>query len=332
MIKIKKPGLLSSIQDLGRYGFQKYGVIASGVMDPYAHRIANLLVGNEEKESTLEITLIGPEMVFEQDVLIAICGGDLSPIINDQPIHMWRPIYVTKGSILRFGSAKSGCRAYLAIAGGFQVSRQMASKSTYLRAGMGGYNGRALREEDQVSIGEKSLNSMRLSEQLTKHANGVKEASWSIASSDLANMYQTSTIRVMKGRQFDWFTNETKQLFANEDFKVTPQSDRMGYRLNGPHLQLENKQQMVSEAVTFGSIQVPADGKPIILMADRQTIGGYPIIAQIATVDLSHVSQSKPGERLRFEWISYQEAQQLYLAREAYMQQLANGILLKTRR
>ena len=153
MLQINKVGLQTTVQDLGRRGFQKYGVIVSGVMDPYAHRIANVLVGNPETDATIEITLVGPQLTFLEDCLFSLTGGDLSPLLNGDPIKMWRPIFAKKGCKLSFGKPLSGCRTYLAVAGGIAVPNIMDSKSTYLRAGIGGYDGRALQKEDVVQIG-----------------------------------------------------------------------------------------------------------------------------------------------------------------------------------
>lgn len=168
MITVIKPGLLTSVQDLGRFGFQKYGVIVSGVMDPLAHRISNLLVGNEENEPTLELTLLGPMIEFKENALISICGGDLSPSVNGKPVRLWRSVFVKKGSLLQFGPCKIGCRAYLAVAGGFNVPTIMNSSSTYLRAEIGGFNGRALKAGDQLKFGSPSNLSTRIIKHLVK--------------------------------------------------------------------------------------------------------------------------------------------------------------------
>lgn len=329
MIKIMKPGLLASVQDMGRYGYQKYGVIASGVMDPLAHRIANLLVGNEENQPTIEVTLLGPLIEFQEDALISICGGDLSPSIYGQPVPMWRTIFVAKGSMLRFGSAESGCRAYLAVAGGLDVAPIMGSKSTYLRAEIDGHQGRALKPNDEVAIGEQSELSVRIMDQL--HKNDVEdfvEARWSVATSIQPNLDLPFTIRVIKGRQFDWFSEKSKRQFQEATFSVTSQSDRMGYRLEGSTLELSEQKELISEAVSFGTIQVPSDGNPIVLLADRQTTGGYPKIAQIVSVDLSLMAQAKPGDKLRFEFITHEEAQELFITREAWINQVKHAIRL----
>lgn len=330
MITIVKPGLLTSIQDLGRYGYQKYGIIASGAMDPLAHRIANLLVGNEDYLPTLEITLLGPTIQFHKDTLIAICGGDLSPTINGKPIRSWCTVFVKQDSELKFGRCNTGCRAYLAVAGGFSIPTIMESKSTYLRAGIGGYNGRALMSGDQLSSGNPSELSIKMSKYLKrKESSEFVEKQWSVSSEFIPIHQKDSSIRVMKGRHFHLFTKESQEMLFNVTFDVTTQSDRMGYRLQGPTLSLENAEEMISEAVNFGTIQVPPDGNPIILLADRQTTGGYPKIGQVATVDLSFIAQAKPGDHLQFSEVSHEESQLLFLARERKVQHLKQGINLK---
>lgn len=333
MIKIKKPGLLSSIQDLGRTGFQKFGVIASGAMDPFAHRMANLLTGNAENEPTLEITMLGPTIIFEEDALISICGGDLSPAINSVPVRSWRSIFVKKGSELKFGYTKSGCRAYLAVAGGFSVPEVMKSKATYLRAGIGGYEGRALKAGDQLVFGTPSDHADRMTEYLTQQLQNQSflESDWSITAELIPNKESNPFIRFTKGRQFELFSKESQQKLIGAAFDVTAQSDRMGFRLKGPALSLSEPTELISEAVNFGSIQVPPDGNPIVLLADRQTTGGYPKIGQVAFVDLPLLAQAKPGDKLRFVEISHEKAQHLYLEREWKLKELKQGIYLKTR-
>lgn len=330
MIKILKPGLLSSIQDLGRYGYQKYGVIASGVMDPLAHRLANLLVGNNELEPTMEITLRGPTMKFEEDMLISIAGADLSPTINGEAVSHWRPIFVKKGAELKFGYAKYGCRAYLAAAGGFAVPSVMESKSTYLRAEIGGYNGRALKEGDILKVPPPSVLSQKIFESL-KGNQLFTEMDWTVAADLLPDLADQSRIRVLPGRQFSLFKKDSQIAIFNDPFEVTAQSDRMGYRLKGKEMALEKQEDMISEAVSFGSIQVPPDGNPIVLLADRQTTGGYPKIGQIATVDLPLIAQAKPGDSISFTEVTHEEAQRLYIEREEKVQQLKQGIKLKFR-
>ncbi|MGJ7919193.1 biotin-dependent carboxyltransferase family protein [Neobacillus sp. LXY-4] len=328
MITIHKPGLLSSIQDQGRYGFQKFGVVVSGAMDPLAHRIANLLIGNDENAPALEITMIGSQIEFHQDSLISVCGGDLSPEMNGTPIKCWRPILVKKGSFLEFSSCKTGSRAYLAVAGGFKVKRVMNSTSTYFRGKIGGFNGRALKKGDQIAFDQPNELSSRIFSSLKNKLTDYPfiTAKWMIESELIPNYTSNPLIRVMKGRQFHWFEKDSQAKLYSKPFVVTPQSDRMGYRLKGSSLALEVDEEMLSEAVSFGTIQVPADGNPIILLADRQTTGGYPKIAQVALVDLPIIAQAKPGDSLRFVHITHSEAQLLYIKREQKIQQLKLGI------
>ncbi|MCQ6274231.1 biotin-dependent carboxyltransferase family protein [Bacillus sp. V3B] len=333
MITITKPGLLSSIQDLGRYGFQKYGVITSGVMDSIAHRLANLLVGNKENQPTIEVTLLGPVIQFHQDSLIAICGGDLSPTINQIPIRTWRTILVKKGSELKFGQARAGCRAYLTVAGGFSIPSIMESASTYLRANIGGFHGRALQSGDQIKFDSLSILSLKMMQQLNRQINNQPfvEMEWSISSDLIPTLQSDPLIRVIKGRQYHLFAKKSREKFFTEPFKVTTQADRMGYRLQGPTLHLETAQEMISEAVTFGTIQVPAEGHPIVLLADRQTTGGYPKIGEIASVDLALMVQAKPGDDIYFTRITHEEAGLLHLEREIQIKQLKHGIFQKFR-
>lgn len=333
MMIIIKPGLLTTVQDLGRYGFQKNGVTTSGAMDPFSHRIANLLVGNEDMASTLEATLIGPSLKFQEDSLIAICGGDFSPKINGEQVKMWRPIFIKKGSTLHIGQAVKGSRAYLAVAGGFQVPSIMGSKSTYLRGKLGGFYGRSLLAGDSLPIGPLSKLSQRMLQHFVKMgtSRSFAEANWSISADFLPRYQANPTIRVMKGRHFQWFNQESKTVFFNEPYKVTPESDRMGYRLKGSPLNLTEPIEVLSEAVNFGTIQVPSDGNPIVLLADCQTVGGYPKIAQLASVDFPLIAQSKPGSTIRFHEITYKEAQLLYLEREKLIQEFKLGMKLKFR-
>jgi antagonist of KipI len=332
MITVKRAGLLTIIQDLGRCGFQKYGVIVSGAMDQTSHRIANILVGNDENEPTVEMTLVGPTFQFQEDALIAICGGDLSATINGIPVHLWRPIYVKKNSELKFSACRNGCRAYLAVAGGFKIDKVLNSKSTYLRAGIGGLNGSALQTGDQLSVGHYSILAKKISSSLSKQVkNGYFESKWGVNPKRLTATQHKNIkeIRVIRGRQYDWFTEESQKHFFRSPYTITNQSDRMGYRLQGAKLTLATEQEMISEAVNFGTIQVPPDGKPIILLADRQTTGGYPKIGQVIQVDLPIIAQAKPGEKLCFSEISLTEAHYLYMEREKYINEIKNGIQLK---
>ena len=326
-IRVIRPGLLTTIQDQGRYGLQQFGVIVSGAMDPLALRIGNLLVGNEQHEAVLEITLSGPELVFEEETLIAITGADLSAVIDGQAVPLWRPILVRQGSRLEFGSPGRGCRAYLSVAGGVDVPLVMQSRSTYLRAQLGGFEGRPLQSGDLLNPRSASPSvSQRIKRMSERDSERLFVATDWFAGSDLAEYGDDPTIRVMSGGQSDWFDDESCEAFVSEPFSITRQSDRMGYRLAGPTLRFIQPRELISEAVTVGTVQVPPEGQPIILMADRPTTGGYAKIAQVATVDIPVLAQLKPGAKIRFLMISVDEAQELYRSREAMIRRLGCGI------
>lgn len=338
-IRVLKPGPMSSLQDLGRHGHQRFGVIVGGAMDEWSHRVANALAGNDRDEATLEITLMGPSLAFERDALIAIAGADLSPRVGDAPLPMATPVLLRAGAQLDFGRRAWGCRAYLAVHGGFAVEPVMGSRSTYLRAGFGGFEGRALRKGDLLPVGAEDPQAAcpalarRLRETGAAFAApgdaspAPPAGSFSPDEASLAPRAATfappahpalgrERVRFVAGQQWDAFTREAQERLESEAFVVDANSDRMGYRLDGPGLALVSPLEMISEGVAFGTVQVPPDGNPIVLMADRQTAGGYPKIAAIASVDLPMVAQAVPRQALRFERIALAHAQRLYLERE----------------
>ena len=330
-IEILNSGLLTTIQDSGRYGFRKYGVIVSGAMDTFSHRISNLLVGNDDDEATLEVTLVGPKILIKEDSLISICGGNLSPKINNCEVQMWRPIYVKAGSILTFGECLLGTRSYIAFAGSFNINKTMDSKSTYLRAAIGGFCGRALKKGDIINLNKPTFKGMQIVNKLHKSisTNGFAITKWFVGSDSLPRYSSSPVIRVIKGGQFESFNEESKANLFNSKFAITPQSDRMGYRLKGHNLSLSNPLEMISEAISLGTIQVPPDGNPIILLADRQTTGGYPKIAETISIDIPVLAQLKPGDSVGFCEISLEEAQQLYIMRERNINWLKKIIGIK---
>lgn len=312
-MKVLKPGLLTTIQDLGRYHYQKYGVIISGGMDSFALRISNLIVGNEEDEAVLEITLQGPTLQFEEEISIAICGASLSPTLDGEAVPEWGPIRVKKGSILSFGEPLAGCRSYLAVSGGFVVPEVMESKSTFLRAGIGGAFGRALMAGDSLHVRKHAIQRppfQGFTGAQTPTA-GERSTSWFVSSNVFPHYAPEPVVRFIRGREFDLFSRESQRDFLSEAFLVTPSSDRMGYRLSGPALSLKSPVNLLSSAVVSGTVQVPSDGQPILLMSDHQTTGGYPMIAHVITVDLPVLAQMKPGDKVRFAETSIEEAHSL---------------------
>jgi antagonist of KipI len=336
---VVRPGPLSTIQDLGRTGYQQNGVPVGGVMDEFAARAANLLVGNPEKEALIEVTLAGAEFRFERTCALAVCGADLGAELSTDPnakddgmsenvilatvsknllkVPLWRKIIVQSGTLLRFKRTIQGCRAYMAISGGFDIPVVLGSRSTYLPGGFGGLEGRALRTGDQLGLRQAS------------EPSTLRAPSWAISHHLLPDYSDNPVIRVIPGRDWAQFDERSQAQFTAELYEVTLHSNRMGYRLRGAPLIRACVSELVSEPVAIGSIQVPADGMPIVLMADRQPTGGYPIIGQIASVDMPVLGQLRPGCSLRFEMISLNEAQRLQLFREWELRVLRAGLIEK---
>lgn len=321
---ILKPGMLSSFQDEGRTGHQPLGVSVVGAMDQRAHRLANILVGNETDCASLEITLTGPTLQFTQACCLALCGADLSPMLNDKPVAMNRPLIIRPQDVLQFGAKKHGTRTYLAVHGGFAIPEVLGSQSTYLRSHFGGWHGRALKRGDEIAL-------QRPLKDIGNDGNGLEAlalALWSVKLY-LPGVIAGSTrarIRLIKSQQWDEFTPASREALLNAPYRISPDSERMGYRLQGPEVLMTKPRQMISEATTFGTIQVPAGGQPIVLMADRQTTGGYPKIAYVATVDLPLLAQMGPGDLMQFELVSLEAAQALDAARTRAFNDLAQAL------
>jgi biotin-dependent carboxylase-like uncharacterized protein len=322
-IDVIKPGALSLLQDRGRFGHQRFGVVVGGAMDEWSHRCANALVGNEHDEATLEATLIGPSLQFAKEQVIALCGADLSARIGEAAVPLGRALAVRAGARLDFGKRVHGMRVYLAVRGGFAVPLVMDSRSTYLRGAFGGFQGRALRKGDVLPVGGPQITPgerARLGERdfVELHPPGVAGAP--------QGPRDAVRLRFIPGPQWDWFSEPARAEFVAAEFRISPQSDRMGCRLEGPALERAQGQEMISEGVTFGTVQIPPDGRAIVLMADRQTTGGYPAIGNVASVDLPLLAQLAPQQALRFEPIALEEAQQLYLVRERAFDELRAGV------
>ncbi|MBU3159259.1 biotin-dependent carboxyltransferase family protein [Clostridium frigoris] len=298
IMKILKPGMYTTIQDIGRYNYQKSGMSVSGAMDQFSLRVANILVGNKDSEACLEATLFGLKIKFHGDALIAVTGGNLMPMINNKAIDMWSGIKVLDGDELSFGTAKSGCRSYIAIEHGIDVPEVMGSKSTYVKGKVGGFQGRMLKAGDEIKIGSASENDFTSIKKLPI---------------DLIPMYSKDNIvRVVMGPQDDYFTAEGINTFFDCEYQVTSEADRMGYRLSGSKISHKIGADIISDGITMGSVQIPGDGAPIIMMADRQTTGGYTKIATIITPDINIIGQLKPGDSVRFKLIDIEEAHKIY--------------------
>ncbi|NOL49174.1 biotin-dependent carboxyltransferase family protein [Pelistega europaea] len=329
-ITVIKPGMLTTIQDSGRWGYQQLGVPVTGAMDSNALRLANILVGNPCILPSLEITLTGPTLRFESNACIAICGAFLSPYIDDEPIHNNRAYIITTGQTLSFKASpnNSGARAYLAIHAGLNTPPVLGSTSTDLQSHLGGIKGQALKKDDTIPFNGRFRSRHLLT--LKQHLQSQR-----IYLSSGLGIRPKNHLRVTKGTHFSLFNPTTQHMFLDTEYKISHQSNRMGYRLQGVSLSLEKPQQILSEPTAFGTIQVPPDGLPIILMADRQSTGGYPKIANVISADLGYLAQLLPGQTLNFSLISLEEAQHIQAKRTNHFQELQQQLhdtinLLKT--
>jgi antagonist of KipI len=288
------PGAFTTVQDLGRYGYQKYGVSISGAMDRFALRVANLLVGNDEGEAVIEATIIGPKLKALGRMRVAIAGGDLSPEVGGKPLPLWRTLDIPEGGTLSFGAPRSGCRVYLAVAGGIDFPVVMGSRSIHTRSHLGG-NGRTLVKGDIIN---RNNSGFRIQESGTRRLLP-----------ELVPVYGKNwQIRVIFGPQKDYFTRRGIETFLAREYEITPQADRMGYRLKGPKIEHKSGADILTDATPPGSIQVPGDGMPIILLADGQTTGGYSKIATVISVDQDLLAQARPGDKVRFQKVTIVEA------------------------
>ena len=298
-ITVLNPGLLTTVQDMGRVGYQQFGVSVSGVMDPRAAATANILVGNPEDEAVLECTMLGPQLRFDGANTIALTGGDLMASLDGQPLPTYRAIAVQAGQTLRFQAPKTGCRAYIAFTGGLDIPVVMGSRSTYLKAKIGGFQGRKLEKP-------KNLNERYIYPEFIPRP--------------------VYTIRVVMGPQDDAFTEKGIATFLGETYSVTNEFDRMGCRMDGPVIEHVTDGNIISDGIAFGAIQVPTEGKPIIMMADRQTTGGYTKIANVISADFRLLGQLKAGDKVKFEKVSIQAAQEALLNQRAALRTLRRSL------
>ena len=322
-LRVESFGLLTTLQDLGRRGFQHLGVGPGGAMDEVSHRMANLLVGNPDPAPTLEMTLTGPNLRFETESMIALCGADLSPTIEDQPVPLWRPVLVGAGSLLRFGRPAQGARCYLAVEGGFQRPEGHGQRQhpslRWLRWLPGPF------PQDRGPPGDRTLAGEHYPTLRKRFHQGQRpflSPDWFAPWTREFDFVQPATLRLIPGPQWPLLTGESRHSLLGTAFTVAPNSDRMGIRMQGPRLALDQPLEMVSSGVATGTLQLPPDGSLILLMADRQTTGGYPRLGEVASVDLPKAAQLRPGETLRFSPVSLEEAQELLLRREARFRDL----------
>jgi antagonist of KipI len=328
-IRVVTGGLQTTVQDLGRIGYQSEGVPVGGAMDRTALRLANLSVGNDEGAAVLEASLIGPALTFDSDAVVALAGADMEATIDGHAVPVWHAIGIRSGSTLRFGRPKTGCRTYVAVGGGISATPVFGSRSTYLRAKFGGHEGRSLKPGDVLETGTPSLTSRGIARALRTENGATNVARWSVATTVRPHYSDDVVARLVGGAHVNMLTAPSRDALGGATFRVSSSSDRMGYRLEGATLSLRQPLELLSEGVTFGTVQLPPGGAPIVLMADAQTTGGYPRVGEVASVDLPLIAQLKPGDRLRFRLISLEDAQALYLDHEGDIAQARAAIALQ---
>lgn len=290
-LRVIRPGLQTTVQDLGRWGFQAQGVPVAGAMDPCAHRISNTLVANGSGAATLEIAMIGPEVEFDDARAFAVTGATFDLLLDDRPVQMNTAVMSSAGARLAFGPRRSGARAYLAVSGGVDVPLVFGSRSTHIGSRMGGFEGRALKPGDMVPLGT----AIRLMPNTTSRVDATSNSG-------------PSRVRILPGPQPGRFGPDALDALQSAAYTITTDSDRMGFRLSGPAVAHARDIEMISDATPVGALQVPASCQPLLLMADRQTTGGYPIVATVISADIPRVAQLAPGDSIAFAVCTAREA------------------------
>jgi len=320
-LKILKAGMLDSIQDSGRLGYQQFGINPGGAMDKYAVAIANILVGNNTDEAVIEMHFPAPAIFFEEPTMIALSGADFSANINGTPIPLNHAVIINKNTTLQFLTPKNKSRCYLAVKDGVKISKWLNSYSTNLVAEAGGFSGRKLLKDDILEL-NSSTNIYKLQD-----TDDFKILPWG-ANEDFGIQYKEEFL-VMQGSEWDWLDKASQEKFLKNPFFISHNSDRMGYRLASEPLHSATKTELVSSAVNFGTIQLLPDGQLIILMADHQTTGGYPRLAHVSSTSLPSLAQLKPGDEIQFRFISLQQAEEDLIQQQKYLEQLRNACKLK---
>jgi len=299
-IRVQAPGLLTTVQDLGREGFGPMGVSPSGAADPISLRLGNRLVGNAEAAAALEMTLLGGTFLLPQGAIIALTGSDFGATLDAAPIDLWTSVEARPGQTLRVGATRSGARCYLCIHGGIMVKPFLGSASTHLLSGLGGHEGRALRKGDVLRIGPTT-------------ASFRKRV---LATQALQRLSHRKVLRVTPGPQSDCFPAPSQQLFYESTYRIAEDSNRMGLRLEGPPMAQGSAGEMITEGVSIGAVQITAAGLPIILFVEQQTTGGYAKIANVISGDLHSLGQLRPRDDIRFERVGWDTARALLLEQE----------------
>ena len=313
-IEVVQPGLLTTVQDLGRWGYQGYGVPVCGALDPVSLRIANILVGNHESLAGLEMTGVGPTLRFSEDAVVAVTGAELGPRIDSKPMPSWESLRVPGGSMLSFDGPLDGLRGYLAIAGGVDVPPVMGSRSTDIKSGFGGLSGRALEPGDTLPVGPSSL------------PDNWSPSTLPASISRQPTYGQTFEIRAVLGPQDGMFTKTGVAVLLTSEYTVSTESDRTGCRLEGPPVGHVRGPDIVSDGNALGSIQVPGSGAPIVLLADRGTTGGYTKVATVISPDIGLLAQAMPGARIKFAAVSVEDAHDILREQEEMIREIKAAV------
>lgn len=315
-IQVIKAGILDTVQDAGRYGYQQLGINPGGVMDRTAMRIANALVGNEADVPVLEMHFPAADILFEETMLVALSGADFSPRINGEEVPVHKPVCVRKGSVLSFGKQVKGARTYLAVWGGWKADLWLHSYSTHLAVKAGGHNGHALGKTDRLFLQQLQpyglLNKETMFEALP----------WQAA---ITGFYREESLRILVGNEWNTLTPAAKENLLNAVFTISRDSNRMGYRLQGPTLPTTVTEELISTAVTRGTLQLLPNGQLIVLMADHQTTGGYPRVGHLISADMASLAQKNAGEPFSLSVVTIQEAENILRLQEMDLQQLQNA-------
>jgi biotin-dependent carboxylase-like uncharacterized protein len=312
-IAVLKPGLLTTLQDRGRFGAAMLGVGRAGAMDDVAFRLANALVGNPQDAAALEITLNGPRLRFERAAIVALTGAEFGANVDARALAMWQPCEIAAGAVLDVGAARRGARGYLAVSGGFAVEPTLGSASTDVNAGLGGPDGRPLRAGDRLALNQSEV-----------WPAGSQR--WSLDPRPWFDADASAPVRLMRGTHFDALDADSRAALFATRLRIGKDSNRVGFRLEGSQLRLCAPLELVSEPLAIGTLQLPPGGEPIALMAEHPTIGGYPRIGHVAIVDLPLLAQRRPGDVVHFTEIDLDAAQTRYLERERELDVLIEAI------
>jgi len=317
VIEVHAPGLLTTVQDLGREGFGPLGVSPSGAADAVSLRMGNRLIGNDQSAAGLEMTLLGGTFAFPNGAVIVLAGSDFGATLDEKPVELWRAVEAKPGQVLRVGPTRSGARCYLCVRGGIEVKDFLGSASTHLLSGLGGHEGRALKKGDVLTCGT-GIPACSLGAAATIGKRRLSPEA-------LEKLKPRKVLRVTPGPQSDWFSAAAQQIFYTSTYRVAEESNRMGIRLEGAAVPAPSGGEMISEGVSLGAVQVPEGGKPIILFVEQQTTGGYPKIANVISADFHSLGQLRPRDEIRFELLDMETARRLLMEQEEL---LASGNLI----